>query len=482
MSDLQQICTQQRNSVEVENTEVYSGQVDLTDDKAKENIDRIYRNGVTAEEDDCELNYGDSGYNTAEDSLLSSFQTNGSEMDDISFEPFLSTDVSNYSDLSDVHKLQEIISVLYLQSVSMKLKLRCVCDDLKSHASESDAVQSAVAVIEGILQIPSVLPNVIFPETAMEPASPVATVPVEAPKQEEDTLEIVEALERAVNCNDDLVRALKGIRLISPAEEEDLRSRLQILYRNNVILTSIIDSSNVHTFEMSSLLSQKADEVFSLRDELAETRSELSTLSLQCSRLSLAEVASRRGPSGSSMGSMGSSMGSMGSMGAMGSSMGAMGDAVERTEGREKEVEEKLRALIEANRSLRQEVRRLRVGELISTKAGEFSSANPNAIAACIQGLVARLALAEAKAETAERRLRMEKLKEKESNDDRLQAELQSARRCLSEKDRLLQQCQKRVERMKNNEKIYKKAVSDLRLLLEERQRELTEVYSFLHK
>ena len=159
-----------------------------------------------------------------------------------------------------------------------------------------------------------------------------------------------------------------------------------------------------------------------------------------------------------------------------------MGDAVERTEGREKEVEEKLRALIEANRSLRQEVRRLRVGELISTKAGEFSSANPNAIAACIQGLVARLALAEAKAETAERRLRMEKLKEKESNDDRLQAELQSARRSLSEKDRLLQQCQKRVERMKNNEKIYKKAVSDLRLLLEERQRELTEVYSFLHK
>ena len=473
MSDLQQICTQQRNSVEVENTEVYSGQVDLTDDKAKENIDRIYRNGVTAEEDDCELNYGDSGYNTAEDSLLSSFQTNGSEMDDISFEPFLSTDVSNYSDLSDVHKLQEIISVLYLQSVSMKLKLRCVCDDLKSHASESDAVQSAVAVIEGILQIPSVLPNVIFPETAMEPASPVATAPVEETKQEEDTLEIVDALERAVNCNDDLVRALKGIRLISPAEEEDLRSRLQILYRNNVILTSIIDSSNVHTFEMSSLLSQKANEVFSLRDELAETRSELSTLSLQCSRLSLAEVASRRGPSGSSMGSMGSSMGS---------SMGAMGDAVERTEGREKEVEEKLRALIEANRSLRQEVRRLRVGELISTKAGEFSSANPNAIAACIQGLVARLALAEAKAETAERRLRMEKLKEKESNDDRLQAELQSARRCLSEKDRLLQQCQKRVERMKNNEKIYKKAVSDLRLLLEERQRELTEVYSFLHK
>ena len=39
MSDLQQICTQQRNSGEVENTEVYSGQVDLTDDKAKENID-----------------------------------------------------------------------------------------------------------------------------------------------------------------------------------------------------------------------------------------------------------------------------------------------------------------------------------------------------------------------------------------------------------------------------------------------------------
>ena len=462
MSDLQQICTQQRNSGEVENTEVYSGQVDLTDDKAKENIDRIYRNDVTAEEDDCELNYGDSGYNTAEDSLLSSFQTNGSEMDDISFEPFLSTDVSNYSDLSDVHKLQEVISVLYLQSVSMKLKLRCVCDDLKSHASESDAIQSAVAGIEGILQIPSVLPNVLFPETAIEPASPVATVPVEETKQEEDTLEIVEALERAVNCNDDLVRALKSIRLISPAEEEDLRSRLQILYRNNVILTSIIDSSNVHTFEMSSLLSQKSDEVFSLRDELAETRSELNTLSLQCSRVSLAEVASRRGQSGSSMGSM--------------------GDAMESAEGHEREVEEKLKALIEANRSLRQEVRRLRVGELISTKAGEFSSANPNAIAACIQGLVARLALAEAKAETAERRLRMEKLKEKESNDDRLQAELQSARRSLSEKDRLLQQCQKRVERMKKNEKIYKRAVSDLRLLLEERQRELTEVYSFLHK
>ena len=340
----------------------------------------------------------------------------------------------------------------------MKLKLRCVCDDLKSHASDSNAVQSAVASIEALLQIPSDLPGVIFPESAKEPASPVASAPASEPLQDASTLEMVDDLARAVDCNEEWVRALKDLRLISPAEEEDLRSRLQILYANNVILTSIIDSSNVHTFEMSSLLSQKSDEVFSLRDELAETRSELSTLSLRCSSAALAERASRRGRSETSTGSA---------------------DVAMRlaSEGREG-----LQTLIEANRSLREEVRRLRAGELISTGAGEFSSANPKAIAACIQGLVARLALAEAKVETAERRLRMEKLKEKEPNVAQLEAELQSARKSLSDKDRLLEQYEKRVGRMKKNEKIYKRAVSDLRLLLEERQRELTEVYSFLHK
>ena len=275
--------------------------------------------------------------------------------------------------------------------------------------------------------------------------------------------EAVDDLERAVTYNGVLVDSLKDLQLLSSSYEDDLRQRLQILYTNNVLLTSIIDSNNTHTFEMSSLLSQKSSEVLSLQDELAETRSELTSLSAQFSKTSEDEVESRR---------------KIAWLEELTNSLRLEVDSSSKQ--CEEDNQKRIDALTKTNLSLQQEIRRLRAGVLISTAAGEFSSANPNAIIACIQGLTSRVALAEAKVETAERRYRVNKLREEETAVGKLRNELQVAHRCLSEKESLLREYKVKLGKMRQNEASYKKIVSELRVRLQQRQSELKEIYAFL--
>ena len=420
--------------------------------------------------------------NSMDDSYLSSSNVNYSEFDEFPLESMFSPDHTKEDNLSEIGDLRDALSVVYYQYLSMRLKLRGVCDNLKCYASESEAVQSAVSEIEDILQAPSVLPSVILPETqsnfsplpkteASSPPSPSASaepassVPVESESTSESSMqEAVDDLERAVIYNGVLVDSLKDLQLLSSSSsssyEDDLRQRLQILYTNNVLLTSIIDSNNTHTFEMSSLLSQKSNEVLSLQDELAETRSELTSLSAQFSKTSEDEVESRR---------------KIAWLEELTHSLRLEVDSSSK-QGAEKRID----ALTQTNLSLQQEIRRLRAGVLISTAAGEFSSANPNAIIACIQGLTSRVALAEAKLETAERRYRVNKLQEEETAVEKLRSELHVAHRCLSEKETLLREYKVKLGKMKQNEASYKKIVSELRVRLQQRQSELKEIYAFL--
>ena len=423
--------------------------------------------------------------NSMDDSYLSSSNVNYSEFDEFPLESMFSPDHTKEDNLSEIGDLRDALSVVYYQYLSMRLKLRGVCDNLKCYASESEAVQSAVSEIEGILQAPSVLPSVIFPETqsdfsplpkaeASSPPSPSASaepassVPVESESTSESSMqEAVDDLERAVIYNGVLVDSLKDLQLLSSSSsssyEDDLRQRLQILYTNNVLLTSIIDSNNTHTFEMSSLLSQKSNEVLSLQDELAETRSELTSLSAQFSKTSEDEVESRR---------------KIAWLEELTHSLRLEVDSSSKQ--CEEESQKRIDALTQTNLSLQQEIRRLRAGVLISTAAGEFSSANPNAIIACIQGLTSRVALAEAKLETAERRYRVNKLQEEETAVEKLRSELHVAHRCLSEKETLLREYKVKHGKMKQNEASYKKIVSELRVRLQQRQSELKEIYAFL--
>ena len=420
--------------------------------------------------------------NSMDDSYLSSSNVNYSEIDEFPLESMFSPGHTKEDNLSEIGDLRDALSVVYYQYLSMRLKLRGVCDNLKCYASESEAVQSAVSEIEGILQAPSVLPSVIFPETQSDfsplpkteassppspPASakPASSVPVESESTSESSMqEAVDELERAVIYNGVLVDSLKDLQLLSSSSyEDDLRQRLQILYTNNVLLTSIIDSNNTHTFEMSSLLSQKSNEVLSLQDELAETRSELTSLSAQFSKTSEDEVESRR---------------KIAWLEELTHSLRLEVDSSSKQ--CEEESQKRIDALTQTNLSLQQEIRRLRAGVLISTAAGEFSSANPNAIIACIQGLTSRVALAEAKLETAERRYRVNKLQEEEAAVEKLRSELHVAHRCLSEKETLLREYKVKLGKMKQNEASYKKIVSELRVRLQQRQSELKEIYAFL--
>lgn len=420
--------------------------------------------------------------NSMDDSYLSSSNVNYSEIDEFPLESMFSPGHTKEDNLSEIGDLRDALSVVYYQYLSMRLKLRGVCDNLKCYASESEAVQSAVSEIEGILQAPSVLPSVIFPETQSDfsplpkteassppspPASakPASSVPVESESTSESSMqEAVDDLERAVIYNGVLVDSLKDLQLLSSSSyEDDLRQRLQILYTNNVLLTSIIDSNNTHTFEMSSLLSQKSNEVLSLQDELAETRSELTSLSAQFSKTSEDEVESRR---------------KIAWLEELTHSLRLEVDSSSKQ--CEEESQKRIDALTQTNLSLQQEIRRLRAGVLISTAAGEFSSANPNAIIACIQGLTSRVALAEAKLETAERRYRVNKLQEEEAAVEKLRSELHVAHRCLSEKETLLREYKVKLGKMKQNEASYKKIVSELRVRLQQRQSELKEIYAFL--
>ena len=420
--------------------------------------------------------------NSMDDSYLSSSNVNYSEIDEFPLESMFSPGHTKEDNLSEIGDLRDALSVVYYQYLSMRLKLRGVCDNLKCHATESEAVQSAVSEIEDILQAPSVLPSVIFPETQSDfsplpkteassppspPASakPASSVPVESESTSESSMqEAVDDLERAVIYNGVLVDSLKDLQLLSSSSyEDDLRQRLQILYTNNVLLTSIIDSNNTHTFEMSSLLSQKSNEVLSLQDELAETRSELTSLSAQFSKTSEDEVESRR---------------KIAWLEELTHSLRLEVDSSSKQ--CEEESQKRIDALTQTNLSLQQEIRRLRAGVLISTAAGEFSSANPNAIIACIQGLTSRVALAEAKVETAERRYRVNKLQEEETAVEKLRSELHVAHRCLSEKETLLREYKVKLGKMKQNEASYKKIVSELRVRLQQRQSELKEIYAFL--
>ena len=419
--------------------------------------------------------------NSVDDSYLSSSNVNYSEFDEFPLESMLSLDHTKEDNLSEIGDLRDALSVVYYQYLSMRLKLQGVCDNLKCHASESEVVQSAVAEIEDILHAPSVLPSAIFPETQSDlsplpktennsppspPASaaPPSSVPIESEITSESSMqEAVDDLERAVTYNGVLVDSLKDLQLLSSSYEDDLRQRLQILYTNNVLLTSIIDSNNTHTFEMSSLLSQKSSEVLSLQDELAETRSELTSLSAQFSKTSEDEVESRR---------------KIAWLEELTNSLRLEVDSSSKQ--CEEDNQKRIDVLTKTNLSLQQEIRRLRAGVLISTAAGEFSSANPNAIIACIQGLTSRVALAEAKVETAERRYRVNKLREEETAVEKLRNELQVAHRCLSEKESLLREYKVKLGKMKQNEASYKKIVSELRVRLQQRQSELKEIYAFL--
>ena len=436
--------------------------------------------------------------NSEDDSFLSSSNVNYSEFEDFPLGSIPSSDNTKDDNLSEISTLRDALSVVYYQYLSMRLKLQGVCDNLKCHVSECDAVQSAVSELETILQAPSVLPDVIFPETLSDispqpktedapsspspsaapppPSSSSSPAPSEsassAPASSEESLsessmqEAVDDLERAVIYNGALVDSLKELQLCSSASscEDDLRQRLQILYTNNVLLTSIIDSNNTHTFEMSSLLSQKSDEVLSLKDELMETRSELTSLSAQFSKTSEDELESRQ---------------KVAWLEELTKSLRLEADSSSKQF--EEESQKRIRALTETNLALQQEVRRLRTGVMISTAAGEFSSANPSAIIACIQGLTSRVALAEAKVETAERRYRVSKLQEEEEAAvGKLRSELQMAHRQLSEKNNLLREYKVKLGKLKQNEVSYKKIVSELRARLQQRQSELKEIYLFL--
>ena len=466
-----------KSAESVESTTIQST---LAEDNETCGISRSSENDNSVSAAAADLFYDDKFINSMDDSFLSSSNLNYSDLEEFPLESMFNPENTKEDNLSEVGTLREALSVVYYQYLSMKLKLRGVCDNLKSHVSECEAVQSAVRDLESILDSPSVLPNVIFPETSIDfsplskaddvPSSPppsmepLASVPIESPSSSISSVkEAVDDLERAVIYNGTLVDSLKDLQLFSSSLEEDLRQRLQILYTNNMLLTSIIDSNNTHTFEMSSLLSQKSGELLSLKDELTETRSELTSLSAQFSKSTEEEEQSQR---------------RIAWLEELTSSLQLEVDTSSKQ--REDDAQKRIQALTETNRSLQQEIRRLRAGVLISTAAGEFNSANPTAIIACIQGLTSRVALAEAKVETAERRYRVNKLNGEEKNIGQLRNELQLAQRCISEKENLLREYKARLGKMKQNEVSYKKIVSELRVRLQQRQSELKEIYAFL--
>ena len=414
--------------------------------------------------------------------------------------------------VEESHGLREDVCSLCYQFRSMKAQLQLLNDELiaQSKATEpclTESLQMLAAIIEKPCTIPSVAPK---QDTEDETVSITTgscsefsseSELVDEPIGEDRALkETVDNLEKAVMENEEVLDELKSLPLKAQTVFDDLRLRLRVLYSNNILLTSVIDSNNQHSHEMSVLFNSREFELSSLRDELRSTQ-ELLPLSMS------------KGDGGGFGREEEEDMRNGGiervvETGEEDDKSSGESDKTNEVEPSKEEVEPSDEDPITQPNPLQMTppfeimeepdlsstfpqpeenpptpVANEPQGVLINTAAGQLNTACPDAIKACIQALVSRVALAESRVTFMEKKFAFERRKEEGAECDndaaradktstmlqqysdenkRLRAKLGAYRASLLRKKEVIEHISVINQKLRHNESVYKRWLREL--------------------
>ena len=392
--------------------------------------------------------------------------------------------------VEESHGLREDVCSLCYQFRSMKAQLQLLNDELiaQSKATEpclTESLQMLAAIIEKPCTIPSVAPK---QDTEDETVSITTgscsefsseSELVDEPIGEDRALkETVDNLEKAVMENEEVLDELKSLPLKAQTVFDDLQLRLRVLYSNNILLTSVIDSNNQHSHEMSVLFNSREFELSSLRDELRSTQ-ELLSLSMS------------KGDGGGFGREEEEDMRNGGiervvETGEEDDKSSGESDKTNEVEPSKEEVEpsdEDPITFPQPEENPPTPVANEHQGVLINTAAGQLNTACPDAIKACIQALVSRVALAESRVTFMEKKFAFERRKEEGAECDndaaradktstmlqqysdenkRLRAKLGAYRASLLRKKEVIEHISVINQKLRHNESVYKRWLREL--------------------
>ena len=337
-------------------------------------------------------------------------------------------------------RLQKDVISLYYQHRSTQMNLQLLSNELLMQSqSHTPSLAKSIEMVSSIMATPSVL-SIHIPNSEEESSGTILELDSCSPSEfeceavEEDTVldDTVDVLEKAVMENGSVIDELKSLPLETQTVVDDLRLRLNVLYSSNILLTSVIDSNNTYSQEMSVLYDSREYELSSLREELTNTQQ---LLSLSSSKLLEYE-------------SMNSS-------------------AMQSTQ-------------IEAPREPSREK-----GIIIDTAAGQLNTACPSAIKACIQSLVSRVALAESRVAFATKKnsFAIRREEEEKKGDTgvqnalaanylkeikRLQTKIKEYHDALIRKKEVIQRLHENNSKLRRNEQVYKKWIQEVNSLMED--------------
>ena len=351
------------------------------------------------------------------------------------------------SEKEKLERLRKEMTNLYYQHRSTQTSLQLLSNELLMQSqSKTPSLTKSIEMIKSIMATPSVLSTHIFnsEEEAHQPVLELDSCSQsesECEVIEEDSLMdgMVDTLEKAVMENETVIEELKSLPLQTQTIVDDLRLRLNVLYSSNMLLTSVIDSNNTYSHEMSVLYDTREYEISSLREELTNTQR---LLSLSSSKILEYE-----------------------SMNASTQQPMHIETPSEPSEPSEPSGDD---------------------GIIIDTDAGQLNTACPNAIKACIQNLVSRVALAESRVAFAAKKSSFENRRE-ESNQKvsletqnalvvnytkeikKLQKKIKEYRAALIRKKEVIQRLHENNSKLRRNEIVYKKWIQEMNSLMDDR-------------
>lgn len=402
----------------------------------------------------------------------------------------------------ELERSNSLYSSLHNQNVklqSIEFQLKMVTDDLSKHcSSEQSELASSIQSLQSIIRSISKLDN------ESDCSSSDESFNSELSNSFEMIDESLDCLEKHVNENGVMIDSLKVVPSTVRNELDDLQSRLSVLFSTNILLNDVIDSNNQHTHELSLLLNEKSREICSLRNTEIDHQSQslvISDISNQVQELKASLVQEQ--------------MRSASLENQLLRSEEEYKEQFEKTANEKKQEVEKWRdeynslsqsykTLTEENTAiknhnsendsglqkrlqdaesmimlLRQQLQKKSKELLFSTTVGQFSTANPTAIIACIESLVARVSLAEAKMESSERRSKDALCKSKENG------LMDSTTRTT----RIDETAVGKIERMRNqmkkyreNEKTYKRIIFNMKEVIRTKEMQLSSIYSMINR
>ena len=185
--------------------------------------------------------------------------------------------------------LKRVLCQTHFEMTTMKLRAEAIQQELLSQ--DNPNLTNVLDFINDFLSLPSHIPSIVL-SNSMTPStaeSQPKSAPVEdLPYQTDDLEQSVDTLRSVVDENGSVIDDLQKLHLDSVS---DLRQRLQILYSNNKLLTSIIEDNNQHTHELMVIINEKNAEILRLRDSYEDTISSLNSqlfstqTELQCVRM-----------------------------------------------------------------------------------------------------------------------------------------------------------------------------------------------------